>query len=261
MARFDRLLVGVVLASLILVGCVIPAPVVLNGSGVVVTREMDLSDFDQVEISHAFHARVTRGDEFGVVVRIDDNLERYLEVVTVGRVLKIGLRPAVGLTGRHTLEADVTLPELRGLKASGASRVTVSGFASEERLSVDVSGASKIDLDISAGSVNMDVSGASNANGALSAGDVDINVSGASRVTLTGAGDDARLEASGASRIDLSEFVARDADVEASGASRVIVNATGIIDVKASGASHIEYLGGARLGDVDTSGASSVRAR
>lgn len=261
MLRFYRLLASAVLASLILIGCVIPAPVMLDGSGVVVTREMDLSGFDQIEISHAFNARVTRGDEFGVVIRIDDNLERYLEVVTVGRVLKIGLRPAVGLTGRHTLEADVTLPELRGLKASGASRVTVSGFASEERLSLDASGASKIDLDLSAGSVKMAVSGASNVNGALSAGDVDINVSGASKVTLTGAGDNARLEASGASRIDLSDFVVTDADVEASGASRVVVNATGIIDVKASGASHIEYLGGARLERVDTSGASSVRAR
>lgn len=47
-------------------------------------------------------------------------------------MLKIGLRPVVGLTGRHTLEANVTLPELRRLEVSGASRVTVSGFASED---------------------------------------------------------------------------------------------------------------------------------
>jgi biopolymer transport protein ExbB/TolQ len=39
MVRFYRLLAGVILASLILVGCVIPAPVVLDGSGAVVTRE------------------------------------------------------------------------------------------------------------------------------------------------------------------------------------------------------------------------------
>lgn len=246
---------------LILAGCVIPVPVALDGSGVVVTREMDLGGFDRIEVGHAFSARVTRGDELSVVVRVDDNLERYLEVVTVGRVLKIGLRPVVGLTGRHTLEADVILPELRGLEASGASRVTVSGFASEDRLALGASGASKIDFDIKTGAVDMEVSGASDVDGALSAGDIDISVSGASRVTLTGTGDEAQLEASGVSRIDLSEFVARDADVEASGASRVTVNATGIIDVKASGASHIEYLGGGRLRDVDTSGASSVKAR
>ena len=58
MVRFYRLLAGVVLASLILVGCVIPAPVVLDGSGAVVTRER-ISESARERISESARERIS----------------------------------------------------------------------------------------------------------------------------------------------------------------------------------------------------------
>ena len=212
----------------------------ITGSGNVVTRDFDLSGFDQVDVSHAFDVDISRGDTFGVVVRVDERVEEYLEVVKQGRTLKIGLTPrSYSMEDVRTMEAEITMPELTGLELSGASRGIIGGFDSTEGLTVEVSGASHL-------------------MGDIQAGDVRFAVSGASRVTLSGSAEDVIIDASGASRVDLADFPVEDANVAASGASQVTVNASGRLDVNASGASQVKYLGSPSLGSVDASDSSSV---
>ena len=69
------------------------------------------------------------------------------------------------------------------------------------------------------------------------------------------------IDASGATDVNLADFPVNHANVEASGASDVPVNASGRLDVDASGASHVYYLGSPRLGKVDTSGGSSIQRK
>ena len=146
------------------------------------------------------------------------------------------------LRGNNTLQARITLPELTGLKLSGASRGTISGFKSAKELALEVSGASSL-------------------KGDIEAGDATLNVSGASNVTLKGAARNVDLEVSGASKADLADFAVADARVNLSGASKATVNAEGKLDVTASGASALSYLGHPTLGNVNTSGASTIRRK
>jgi hypothetical protein len=213
----------------------------LEGSGTLVTEEFALTGFDRVDASHAFTVNITQGDDFSVVVSIDDNLAQYLRVEKQGSTLRIGLDPRRNYRNTHTT-AEVTMPELTGLELSGATHGTVSGFDSTEGLRVQVSGASHL-------------------NGDVQAGDARFDVSGASHVTLSGSAGGLAIDASGASHVDLADFPVADADVEASGASTVTVNASGRLDARASGASHVKYLGSPSLGTVDTSGASSIEPK
>lgn len=223
----------------LLVGCTLNDRLI-TGSGNVVTREESITGFDRVDISHAFEVEITQGDTFRVLVRVDDNLVEHLDVVKKGETLKIGMKPGpIYNFGKTTLEAEITMPELTGLDAAGASHVTITGFKSAKGLNVDVSGASTLD-------------------GEIVAGDARFDVSGASRVTLSGSGQLVVIDASGASEVDLSAFPVTDASIEASGASKVTVNASGRLDADASGASHVYYVGSPTLGEIDTSGASSV---
>ncbi len=61
-----------VLALVTLLGCNLQS---VRGSGDLVTREFDFTDFNQVGIEHAFQGRITPGDEYRVTVTVDDNLE------------------------------------------------------------------------------------------------------------------------------------------------------------------------------------------
>ena len=227
----------------LLAGCALLPEVSITGSGNVVTREETITGFDKVDVSHAFTAEISQGEAFSVVIRIDDNLAQYLEVVKRGSTLKIGLKPGRPYSIRNaTMDAEVTMPELTGLDLSGASHGTITGFKSTKALDLDLSGASHLQGDIEAGNVSFDLSGASH-------------------VTLSGSAQDVTIDASGASSVDLDGFPVNDANVEASGASNVTVNASGKLDVNASGASHVYYLGSPTLGKLDTSGASSINRK
>jgi len=214
----------------------------LIGSGNVVAEEFDLSGFDQVEVSSAFDVEIRQGDAFSVVVRVDDNVKPYLDVVRQGSTLRIGLKPfSLSGVSALTLEAEVTMPALTGLELSGASDVSVTDFKSTEPLYVEVSGASSLRGDIEAGGVRFDVSGASD-------------------VKLSGSGEDLVMGVSGASSADLADFPVADADIEVSGASSASVNVSGRLDVEASGASRVRYRGSPTLGSVNSSGGASIEA-
>jgi hypothetical protein len=215
----------------------------ITGLGNVVTQEENITGFDKVDVSNAFKVDIRQGDSFRVVIRVDDNLLEYLDVAKRGSTLRIGLEPGRAYNIRRaTMEADVTMPELTSLELSGATQATISGFESTERLDVDVSGASQL-------------------RGDIEAGDARFEVSGASQVTLSGSAGDVTINVSGASTANLADFSVGDASVEASGASKVTVNTSGRLDAEASGASSVFYLGNPTLGNIDTSGASSVERK
>ena len=143
-----KMLVLFLLVAL-LVGCT-PPGIPISGSGNVVTQEEDISAFDKLDVSEAFKVDIRQGETFSVVVRVDDNLVKYLQVIKEGNTLKIGLKPGISVRAA-TRQAEVTMPELAGLDLSGASRASITGFKSTKSLDVDVSGASQLRGDIEAG--------------------------------------------------------------------------------------------------------------
>lgn len=212
------------------------------GSGQVAAQEYSLSGFDRVEAGAAFHVDIRQSESYQVVVRIDENLVRCLDVRLEGRTLRVGFKAECWVSGATTMEAEIAMPALVGLNLSGASQGVISGFKSERPLELEVSGASAI-------------------RGDIEAGDVTAEISGASSLQLDGRGSDLKLNVSGASRADLAGFRVRDADVEVSGASNATVAPSGRLDVEASGASHVYYLGSPTMGRVDVSGGSAVESK
>jgi hypothetical protein len=247
------LVMAVMITAGVLTGCTI-----VKGSGILITEDMDFSDFTRVEVGYAFEVEIVQSDQFSVSITADDNLFEYIRVSQQGSTLKIGVQPAV-LFRSATYRAKVTMPQLRSLELSGATRGTVSGFESAEDLDIEVSGASSLELEeILAGDTTFDVSGASRVTGEITAQDVNFDISGASTVRLRGQADDIGLDLSGASHVEMDDFLVSSADVDFSGASSGTVHVDGSLDVELSGASSLTYLGNATLGDVDVSGASSL---
>ncbi len=215
----------------------------VSGSGRIVTQDFDFRGFTKVDVSHTFQVEILQGSRFKVVIRADDNLQEHLRIEKRGETLVIGLKPYRSHNLRNaTLEAEVHMPELRGVGVSGASDVRFGGFSSVKDFEVELSGASYLD-------------------GEITAQDVHIEVSGASRVRLQGKAEDMRIDASGASNLDLEDFPVQDADIELSGASEAEVVIDGILDIDASGASRLYFSGSPTMGRIDLSGASSIKRR
>lgn len=231
------MLVAILAVSGLLLGCQ-SSYGWMAGSGKPITQEMTFTDFSRLEIGSTFQVEVSQSSTYSVSITFDDNLLEVLDVGKSGDTLRINLKSGYGYL-YVKLKAKVTMPSLRGLSLSGASRATVNGFNSTDSLDVEVSGASR-------------------ATGLLTAGDVRFNISGASTVDFNGSASDISAEVSGASKLDLLEFTARNVEAEISGASQANVNLTGRLSGDVSGASRIEYTGEPTSVEVQTSGASTV---
>ena len=240
MSRLQYLALAIVV--IMLTGCTVSFGTRITGSGPIVTTELDLSRFTAVAAGSAFEVEITRSDKHSVTVSVNENLVERLDVDVSDDTLRIYLKPGIGITGNATLKAKVTMPELTGLDLSGATRTTLAGFNANKPLKAEVSGASTL-------------------RGEIASGDARFDASGASTVALQGSAQDLSVKASGASTVDFGRFNSRDTVVEANGASRVNVNASGQLDVEASGASTVRYTGDPARLRVNTSGASSVEQK
>ncbi len=219
---------------------VIDGGVPLNGSGNVISKEIPFADFTEVEVGNAFTVDISQGAGYGVVVTADDNLFEYLDIYQRGRTLVIGFKGAS--IGRATWRAQVTLPDLERLDVAGASRVNVAGFKGQDEMEFEASGASRI-------------------TGRCQARDVAVEVSGASTVELGGSADKLELDASGASTASLGDLVVDRADAVVAEASRATLSVKTMLDANVSGASTLFYVGNPTLGNVHTSGASTLKRR
>ena len=210
----------------------------LIGSGNLETEGYAFTNFTKVEISSAFQFEIEQSSSHNISITADDNIIDYVQVSQDGQTLRIRLG-TVRWFGPVTLRASVAMPQLLGLTVSGASRGDIYNFSSNEDVDITVSGASRV-------------------NGDITAGNIEFDISGASTIQLEGSANDMVAGVSGASRLNIGSFTVNNADVNLSGASSGTVNLNGRLDANLSGASRLWYIGEPTMGDINTSGASTI---
>jgi hypothetical protein len=248
----------VLISMTLLAGCV-RVNIADDGESAV-TRQYDFTGFTGIEAGSAFDVEVTHSDNYSVVITVSKRIADRLKVSKTGDILQIGFKePVWNFHGRPT--ATITMPDISRIKLSGSSTGSVQGFTSSRSFSIDLSGASNLDINVEAGDFKAIISGASGANGYLKARSTDIELSGASHITIPGSGGDIKIIASGASQAYLENYLVANADIEFSGASRGVLNISGKLNANLSGASRLEYTGNVTLGRIDISGGSTFKPK
>ena len=225
-------------------------------------REIDIAGFKNVRVESACSVEILRSDTFGIVVPEEDYA--HVRFRKEGDTLVIGRKGIASILLFHSRPHTViTMPELHELALSGASQGKLVGFQSDRELSLDLCGASHLEMSsMAAGDMKIKVCGASHLSGDIKTSrDVRLDITGASWVELVGSGDCARLDISGASQAKLARFTLNSSDVNMSGASSTNLKVDKRLDVKVSGASRLEYAGSPTLGRVSVSGASTLKQR
>lgn len=190
------------------------------GSGVSATRQFEVADFSEIQVSGAAKVNYTTGEEAGVTVTVDDNIIDLVQCDVSGGKLKISVvesyRTSLGMT------IDVTSPELSGVKLSGASSFQSTNSISTDRLNISLSGASSVQLSGNANELIIDGSGACKVNcEKLKTNEVTVDLSGASKADLN---------------------VVDQLDAKLSGASKVSYRGEPSVTVKTSGASKVNQV-------------------
>ena len=212
-----------------------------------------------------FSVEIIQANSFSTTVTTDEDWRDYIVMAKEGETLRIYLDPHHPFTdfsgGTKNLKAKITMPALYGLHLSGATRGSVSGFKSSHDCRLDVSGTSSLEINnnIEMGNLEAGISGASQITGSLKASDAKFEVAGASTLRLKGSATSLTLNASGASKVDLTDFTIDNAKVNLSGASEATLHIKGKLDCVVSAASSLYFLGNPTMGNVQVTGASTIK--
>lgn len=204
------------------------------------SRNFSVSGFSRLAMGSAFKIEVQQGSKYSVVAEGRSEDLEDLEYSVSGSELKLRYKNNGWNKNRKTVNVNITMPELQGVDFSGASNAHVGKFSGVKNFDVEVSGASKANIELVAEKVS-------------------IECSGASSLTITGKCNTLNGEVSGASSFKGMDFPAKEVNIDASGASSAAIAANGVIHAEASGASSIRYTGDVKDIHSSTSGASSVK--
>ncbi len=207
----------------------------LVGSGNAATEAREVEEFTEISVSTAIKLDVTVGPAIAIAVTADDNILPHVKTEVVSGRLKLYVDTSC--SSKLGVKIQLATPALRGLRGSGAAKITVAD-ASGERFRLGLSGASQCRWKGGVDALVLKIDGGSQATVSGSAGRLDMNCSGASKVNA-------------------QELTAKTAKVVISGASTARVNASEDLDVNASGASTLKYAGQPKV-EQNVSGASRV---
>ena len=112
-------------------------------SGTRAERSFEESEFDRIEISGAWQMEVRRGDNYRVHVAADEALLDKVSVERRGTTLNIEAEKW-GWHEDARLRAELVMPNLSGLSASGGVDVEIADFV-ESDLKLDIAGAAHVE--------------------------------------------------------------------------------------------------------------------
>lgn len=187
----------------------------IEGSGNVITKTVNISSFDQLDVSGVFSLKLSQGSKEEVKIEADDNLQDLFEVKNEGSTLSITMKKESNFNSKKGLKVYVTFKKLKSMDLK-----TVGNVSSEENLSFD-------DLKIgnkSVGSVDLK----------LTAQTIDINNKSVGSVKLDGKAESAVIKNNSVGSIQAGNFVVQKMDIDNNGIGSAVVNAEKEIKVKES---------------------------
>ncbi len=129
----------------------------INGSGYLITRNLDLSDFDSIEFNIPGTLYIEPGNGDNVEITVDDNIYGYLNIEVTGNKLSVSRQSGVDL-GEFDLTIRTEMSDLRKLQTNSIGRIEGKGKFVTDYLWLETNSIGSISLDIEAQEIQTTVS-------------------------------------------------------------------------------------------------------
>ena len=213
---------------------------VINLSFAQSRERINVSNFDGLRVSNAFVVEVSVGNNESLEIEIDEDFRSDLIAEVRSGTLVIGLEDNRRKRRmRESPKAYITVKSLDKIALSGAVTLKTFDILKGDKMTIDMSGASVVSME-------------------LEVDELYIEASGACVINMEGITKEQTVKSSGATTYRAYELESEFADIRVNGAGSARISVSDELDVRASGASSVRYRGNPRVNS-DTSGASSVR--
>lgn len=209
--------------GLLLSSCHMDSASVIKGDGNVLSTSHQLDHFRVINISGMYNVMLEAGDEPGLELETDENIQELTEIVVRDNTLYISSKEDA--VYRPTkMEMLITYTELEEIIIGGAARLHSDMTVMAENLTVSVSGAADIYLDLEVDALVTIVAGAAN-------------------IQYKGHAGHHKADLSGASNMRAEALDTRESRISLSGAGSAHVFATEHLHARLSGVGSIRYYG------------------
>ena len=209
----------------------------VKGSGHQVSETRKATDFTRIEVSGGFKVDLKQDSSMAFTITADDNLMKYIKSSVDGDRLHIYSKRS--LCGSGEIVIHIGVKNVDQLKGSGAVEFISDGKLNTKDLRIDLTGASKINLDLNAANVNT-------------------KGSGATEINLKGQASSHNLDLTGSGKVNALDFVVGNYNIETTGASECQINVLHSLTVHSTGSSDVKYRGNPTSVNTSKMGASSV---
>lgn len=227
-------------ASAALAGCQVRAE---NG-GATVSRNYQVSNFQQIEVAGPYDVKVRTGANPGVSARGSEKLLEHTTVEVEGD--KLVIRPEqhngwfhFGWSSHGKAVFTVTVPQLSGATIAGSGDIHVDRVAGQ-KFEGTVAGSGGIDV------------------GTLDVQSLKLSIAGSGGVKGAGKAQLAEYEIAGSGDVDARAVQTQQLKVSVAGSGGVKAHASGTADVSIMGSGDVDVTGGAKC-NVSKQGSGDVR--
>jgi hypothetical protein len=199
----------------------------VRGSGVVVSQNRQVADFNSIEINYPAEITIQQGNPTSLTVEGEDNFLPQLETRVSGSTLTIdNSEPDWNKRVNPTslVKIHITLNDLQRVDFPSAGSLLVENFQAEA-LKIFIDGAGTVTL--------------SN----LTAHNLTVNLSGAGTIKTSGTVDSLNTDISGVGSFQGSDLASQAADINLSGAGSATVWVKNTLNIDISGVGSVNYYG------------------
>jgi hypothetical protein len=219
--------------------CTFAGGKVIKGDGHVVTTTHQVDYFNAIELQGAFsNVSLIPGTELTITMETDENLQDLFRVDTRNKTLVVASDRDIILQPTKMF-LTIVYPELNRLDIQGACKISSFEKVVTDVLSLEISGAADLDLEVDVQSLRTQVSGAGN-------------------IVLEGAAEKHEIRLSGASSLEASRLITNSTQINLSGAGSATVYASERLDASLSGIGRIVYHGDPGEKNISKSGLGSI---
>jgi hypothetical protein len=178
----------------------------IDGSGNVITKNITVKTFDELNASGIFNLQLSQGDKESVKIEADDNLMDLFIVENEGTTLKISMKKNSNFNSKKQMKVYVTFKNLKSMNLT-----MVGGTSSDEKLKFD-------DLKLknqSVGSVTL----------YMTLQSLNLENESVGSVKLEGSADNAVVKNNSVGSINAGNFVVQKMEIDNTGVGSATVNA------------------------------------
>lgn len=198
----------------------------VSGNGNVQEKQVDVAGFSRLVIDGNFDVFLRQGNEPGLRIEADENLHELIRVKNSGSYLHIDTREHILRAKKKSLY--LTYTDLEKMELNGAIDLKTESPITVPSLSVFVSGAADLQMNLKAEKIWLEISGAADCD-------------------LSGRVKKLDMDLSGAGDLNAIELESEEASVTMSGAGTAKVWAQKELYVEISGAGTVRYKGDPRI--------------